>query len=148
MPQSPWSFSFAGDPQDALTAANSISGILPKELVSLEELINTFSECTPPATNVVVSASETLANGQAFITQTATFNSVAEGGNWEYEDSGSPLDVKSNLKNHKGEIEQWPRWSGCNACDQAHLSGVASITLQMSQKVLSATTVVSIAYSF
>lgn len=146
--QSAWSFSFTGEPHDALAATSEIGGILPKELVSLQELINVFSECVPVATETQVEATETIGS-KVIIKQSVRFNSVPPGGNISFTPkTGKPADIKT-LVGEQTNIEQWLRWSARNACDQVMLTGATSMTLSISQKVISkGQSVCTVNYSF
>jgi hypothetical protein len=153
MPQTPFQFSFEGDPYVAMIKVESIPGILPKEVTALQELIFHACECCPMPTwvgveaSLVVEPSELWQGNQCSIRQQVTFNAVAKDGNFSF--TPSPTDpgaMEKLIDNQK--IAQYVRWSWHNACDQPALSGASVMSGSVTQEIQGNRTLTKMDYSF
>lgn len=153
MPQTPWTFSYQGDPYVAMIQAEKVPGISGKELVALQELIFHACECSPLPKSVAVEASLVIEpsaawkGNQCSIRSQVTFDGIAQDGNFTFAPPATdPHSMEKAIDDEK--IAQYVRWAWHNACDQPALSGQTVMSGSVTQEIQGKRTVTRMDYSF
>lgn len=153
MPQTPYEFTFDGDPYVAMTKVPEIPGILPKEITALQEHIFHACECCPMPTWVGVDASLVIEpstkweGNQCRIHQEVVFDAVAKDGIFNFEPPDSPPhEMEKKIDNQK--IGQYLRWAWHNACDQPALAGAEVMSGSIVQVIEGKRTITTMEYAF
>lgn len=154
MPQTPWTYTYQGDPYIALAGVPSIPGILPKEITSLQELIFHCIEVNPVCRWLSVNASLTIEpstfgeGNQVSVLQSVLFDGVASDGVYSFAPAPSdPASLKTAI-NSQSQIAQYPRWSWHNAADQAGLSKAPVMSASIGQSISGKRTTLNMDYAF